>query len=302
MRSRWRIACRDGVLLIFGIFIGISIAQVMTMVHCSSESQSLFQTKYSLPRRNVPAIDDTTNASLAVAHIRLGQHQIDPNQPRPKYIKDELNLRQPLYAGVITAVNFLNTRAMDINGTWGHKLSNVEYFVAEGQGSHPLSIVSLKGVDDTYPPQKKVYRMLRYMHDKYIDKFNWFLRADDDSYIRVPELLEFLSKLDPTVPLYIGSPGLGRAEDLERIKLFPHERYCMGGPGVIFSRALLIQLAPHLNDCLENVVVSYNEDLEVGRCVSRKLGIQCTWAYEVRKRTFLFVEFIIILSHCLQCA
>ncbi len=277
-------------LLILGILIGLSIAQVMTMIHCCDRSQS-FETRYSLPCRSVPAssIDDklpATNASSAskpaLPHIRLDQHQIDPKQPRPKYVKEELHLRQPLYVGVVTAVDFLNTRAVAINGTWGHKLSNVDYFVAEGQGPHPLSIVSLKGVDDTYPPQKKVYRMLRYMHDNYIDKFNWFLRADDDAYIRVPELLEFLSTLDPTVPLYIGSPGLGRAEDLKRIKLFPHERYCMGGPGVIFSRTLLIQLAPHLDDCLENVVVSYNEDLEVGRCVSRKLGIQCTWAYEVR--------------------
>ncbi len=35
---------------------------------------------------------------------------------------------------------------------------------------------------------------------------------------------------------------------------------------------------------LQTVVVSYNEDVEVGRCVSKMLNIQCTWSWEVRKR------------------
>ena len=30
------------------------------------------------------------------------------------------------------------------------------------------------------------------------------------------------------------------------------------------------------------MVVSYNEDVEVGRCVSKMLNIQCTWSWEVR--------------------
>ena len=297
MRGRWRTVCKDVFLVVVGVLIGVCLSQFLKTVQCSSgDSLPFIKIKSKLSSNlniNASSIEHQQQGQDQYQHdlrlkqeemktrLNLDKTQFDKTQPRPKYLKEELKIREPLYVGVVTAVSFLNSRAMDINGTWAHKLSKVDYFAAEGQGPHPLSVVSLEGVDDTYPPQKKVYRMLRYMHDNYIDKFNWFLRADDDAYIRVPELLSFLSILDPNVPLYIGSPGLGKPEDLERIKLLPHERYCMGGPGVIFSRALLIQLAPHLDDCLENVVVSYNEDVEVGRCISRKLGIQCTWAYEV---------------------
>ena len=124
--------------------------------------------------------------------------------------------------------------------------------------------------------------MLKYVYDNFLDEFNWFLRADDDVYVRTPELIELINKLDPNEPLYIGQPGLGKPEDKQRLKLLPHECFCMGGPGVLFSNGLLKQLGPHLEDCLQNVVVSYNEDVEVGRCISRRLGVQCSWSYQVR--------------------
>ena len=50
---------------------------------------------------------------------------------------------------------------------------------------------------------------------------------------------------------------------------------------MIFSRSSLRKLAPHLDECLKTVVVSYNEDVEVGRCVSKMLKLQCTWSWEV---------------------
>lgn len=203
---------------------------------------------------------------------------------RPKTLAQELggNLRQPLFIGVVTSKALLLTRGKAINMTWGGQGTHLKFFSSEGTKAPPnLPVVSLPGTDDTYPPQKKVYRMLKYMYDHFINEFNWFMRADDDVYVRVGPLLQFLNKLDPSTDLYIGQPGIGKIDDWERIQLYPNEHYCMGGPGVILSRSLLIKLAPHLEECLDNVVVSWNEDLEVGRCIMRRLGVQCTWNYEV---------------------
>ena len=226
-------------------------------------------------------VSTATTPTIHTAKIRLNQNQVDSSVKRPRTWKEELKPRQALYVGVITAGRFLGTRALAVNRTWGRLMPKLEFFSAPGRNDRRLPVVHLPDVDDTYPPQKKVYRMLKYMHDKYIDQFDWFMRADDDVYVRVPELLQFLSNLDPSEDLYIGSPGMGKKEDLERIKLLPHERYCMGGPGVILSRSLLKKLVVHLEECRQSVVVSWNEDLELGRCISRRLDVQCTWAYEV---------------------
>ena len=189
-----------------------------------------------------------------------------------------------LYVGVMTAQSLLQTRAVAINQTWGQYASRLDFYIAEDALSNhttaELPLVWLPDVPDGYPPLKKFFRMLQYITDHYIDEYSWFMRADDDSYVRVPELVEFLSLLDPSEPLYIGSPGTGRKEDLNTLGMYTHELYCLGGPGTVFSRALMKQLRPYLEECLGEAT-TYHDDAEVGKCISRNIGIQCTASIQV---------------------
>ena len=64
-----------------------------------------------------------------------------------------------------------------------------------------------------------------------INKYDWFIRIDDDSYLRISNLDPFLRRLDPNIPLMIGSAGFGRNdEDLVE----PNMTYCMGGTDAVF--------------------------------------------------------------------
>lgn len=67
-----------------------------------------------------------------------------------------------------------------------------------------LPVVALPGVDDRYPPQKKSFMMLHYMYVHFIDKFEWFLRADDDVFIKPDKLEKFLRRVDSTKKQFIG--------------------------------------------------------------------------------------------------
>ena len=94
-----------------------------------------------------------------------------------------------LYVGVMTAKKYLDSRAVAAHRTWTRSIpGKVEFFSSESSESvpmpMPIPVVSLTGVDDSYPPQKKSFMMLKYMHDHYLDKYEWFMRADDDVYIR----------------------------------------------------------------------------------------------------------------------
>lgn len=249
-------------------------------VHLAAASHNTTDNQVLMSTSQPTVLVNTTQS----ARQKNGRGLTSMQSQRPKTLVQELggNMREPLFIGVVTSKSLLLTRGVAINATWGSQGTNLKFFSSEGtKAPQNLPVVSLPGTDDTYPPQKKVYRMLKYMYDHFINEFNWFMRADDDLYVRVGPLLQFLNKLDPSTDLYIGQPGIGKVDDWDRIQLYPNEHYCMGGPGVILSRSLLIKLAPHLEECLNNVVVSWNEDLEVGRCIMRRLGVQCTWSYEV---------------------
>lgn len=194
-----------------------------------------------------------------------------------------------LLIAVVTANKLLQERVEAITTTWAQIALKIGvpvlFFTGEESSQSSVGgfpIIHLPGVDDTYPPQRKVFKMLDYLQKNHMLNYKWLLRADDDLYVRVEELVNFLNMLDHHKELYMGQPGLGKPEDLERLKLYSYEHFCMGGPGVFFSSSLLSSLVEYLDYCLQNVI-SYNEDVEIGRCISRQLNIQCTWAYDVRK-------------------
>ncbi|XP_063521546.1 chondroitin sulfate synthase 3 isoform X4 [Pongo pygmaeus] len=194
--------------------------------------------------------------------------------------------RDFLYVGVMTAQKYLGSRALAAQRTWARFIpGRVEFFSSQqppnaGQPPPPLPVIALPGVDDSYPPQKKSFMMIKYMHDHYLDKYEWFMRADDDVYIKGDKLEEFLRSLNSSKPLYLGQTGLGNIEELGKLGLEPGENFCMGGPGMIFSREVLRRMVPHIGECLREMYTTH-EDVEVGRCVRRFGGTQCVWSYEM---------------------
>ena len=202
---------------------------------------------------------------------------------RPRTMAKELDSRNLIFIGVMTAEKFLDSRAKAVFETWGRTVHGRLEFFSSGT-SHSkmeLPVVSLPGVDDSYPPQRKSMMMLKYMHDNYIDNFEWFMRSDDDVYIRTEKLASFLHSLNSSQDIYLGQAGTGAKDEKGLLGLGYGDNFCMGGPGVIMSRSVLKKVVPHIEYCLKHLLTSH-EDVEVGRCIKRFVGIPCTWSFEVR--------------------
>lgn len=204
-----------------------------------------------------------------------------------------------VFVGVMTANKYLGTRAKAVYETWGKEIPGTIAFFSSETSKVPenctdLPLVALPTVDDGYPPQKKSFLMLQYMWNNFGDKYEWFLRADDDVYVRTDKLEKFLRSVDSKKSMYIGQAGRGNTEEFGLLSLEYDENFCMGGPGVILSRKTLGKIIPHIKDCLKNLYTTH-EDVELGRCVRKYVGIPCTWSYEVRK--FLLTIFLC----CILC-
>ena len=188
---------------------------------------------------------------------------------------------------IITAEMFLENRATNVHKTWAQHIPGKVLFMAKHDtdnstfnNSLNMPIIRLRGVDDTYPPQKKSFLSMRYSYDTYINDYEWFIRADDDVYIKGNKLNEFLRDLNSSKPMYIGVPGRGKEHELGILGLKAEDNYCMGGPGMIFSRETIRRVGPNIHQCLKDLY-SDHEDVEIGRCIRRFARVNCTWNYEV---------------------
>ncbi len=185
--------------------------------------------------------------------------------------------------GVMTAQKYLDTRTKSLHETWGRNVpGKISFFSRSGSYSaYDIPLVSLPGIDDVYPPMKKSFIMLKFMADNYLDKFEWFMRTDDDVYIKPDKLEFFLRSLDSSKVYFIGQGGVGAKSDVGKLFLDVDENFCMGGTGMIMSQAALRLVAPHVVNCLKNELYTKHDDVEMSRCIHEYSNTSCTWAEEV---------------------
>ena len=305
------------VTLVLGYILGYVLYPILQAWTCScyyeedadlnAHAQSLVARRAALIQREAEDRSfyvDREQAYRPVNYASWRQFFSSQSQRRePAHLSSEYKVRGRLYIAIITTEKYLATRAKAIHETWGRDIDSankiVFYVGSDCNISYPglekLAIVRLKNIADyVYPPQRKVFAALQHMYRYHGNGYQWFLRADDDVYVRVARLDRLLGRLDPNEKVYLGRAGVGKKQDVKRLQLRSHERYCMGGPGVVLSRATLNAVAPYLDRCLKAIEVHnragkgvsggmwFNEDVELGRCISRTVGIQCSNSEEVK--------------------
>ncbi|XP_014667854.1 PREDICTED: chondroitin sulfate synthase 1-like [Priapulus caudatus] len=147
------------------------------------------------------------------------KRDVPPTGRPPPAFDDVEPGKNLLFVGVMTARAFLDNRAAAVYATWGRTLpGKLAFFSSEGSvGEGDMPVVALPGVTDHYPPQKKSFMMLKYMYDHYVDKFEWFMRADDDVYIRGDKMEKFLRSVNSSKPQFIGQAGIGKKHELGKL-------------------------------------------------------------------------------------
>lgn len=129
-----------------------------------------------------------------------------------------------------------------------------------------VGIVPLPG-SGGYPPKKKAFRMFRWMADNMIDEYDYFAKADDDSYLVIPDLMPIVDSMASREVPFFGRTGSYKFQDA-------NIQYCSGGAGYFIHRETLHGAAEDggLERCLERSPVP-NEDVSVGWCLTSHLDL-----------------------------
>eukprot|EP00106_Octopus_bimaculoides_P022214 XP_014789656.1 PREDICTED: uncharacterized protein LOC106883238 [Octopus bimaculoides] len=150
---------------------------------------------------------NTQNQNIAKVPIEpfleeLGDFQFNPG-PKKKLV----------LVGVMTSSQYFETRDWAIRMTWLKSIpGDVVFFVGNTTDPAPpgMPLVRLNRVpDNVYPPQGKVFEMLKYLHENHADKYEYFIRADDDAFIKGQELGSLLKSLNSEEKIYMGHYGQG---------------------------------------------------------------------------------------------
>ncbi|EDQ90034.1 uncharacterized protein MONBRDRAFT_36900 [Monosiga brevicollis MX1] len=131
----------------------------------------------------------------------------------------------------------------------------------------------------------KVLHMWEYLARMRTARFaqcDYFMKADDDTYVNLPRLQQELALLNASVPSYFGVKRYSAVvkNTPPANSLWPPKNslnFGHGGAGYLLSRAALAQLGPDaLAACRHSPPLLSLEDARLAACLYQQLGLDCT--------------------------
>jgi hypothetical protein len=106
---------------------------------------------------------------------------------------------------ILTAPKYFDTRARAVNSTWAPRCDSYFFISEYSNNTNNLPIAPIKNLTAGYGHlTKKTSLGFYYAYEHLIDKFDWFLKADDDTYIIVENLKRFLHEYNSTQAITFG--------------------------------------------------------------------------------------------------
>uniref|UniRef100_UPI0037E881D2 glycoprotein-N-acetylgalactosamine 3-beta-galactosyltransferase 1-B n=1 Tax=Semicossyphus pulcher TaxID=241346 RepID=UPI0037E881D2 len=174
-------------------------------------------------------------------------------------IADELYKKVRILCWVMTGPNNLEKKARHVKSTWSRHCNIVIFMSSVDDPDFPtVGLGTREGRDQLYWKTIKAYH---YAYEHHANEADWFLKADDDTYVIVDNLRLVLANHTPEEPIYFG----------RRFKPYMKQGYMSGGAGYVLSKEALRRFVEGFKSkvCTHT---SSTEDLALGQCME-KVGV-----------------------------
>ncbi|XDV34556.1 hypothetical protein PO909_004707 [Leuciscus waleckii] len=165
----------------------------------------------------------------------------------------DLSQKVRVLCWVMTQPQHLESRTQHVRDTWG-KRCNIILYMSSKQSDFPT--VGLNVSEGRSQLYWKTIRAFQHIHKHHLDDADWFLKADDDTFVVLENLRYGLSKHNTEEPLFFG----------RRFTPFVKQGYMSGGAGYVLSKEALRRFVKGFADglCTHNTEL---EDTGLGQCM-----------------------------------
>lgn len=121
------------------------------------------------------------------------------------------------------------TRGVHIKNTWGKRCNKLLFMSSEDdQEIGAIALPMIEKITHLWTKVRKAFQYI-YDHDELINNYDWFLKADDDTYMIMENLRHMLYQYRPQTALYFGQ---------RLIKKNTLEGFMQGGAYVLSRKAV----------------------------------------------------------------
>lgn len=160
---------------------------------------------------------------------------------------------------VMTGPENHQTKAKHVKATWGRRCNKLIFMSSEEDPSLPsVGLPVSEGRNNLWAKTKEAFK---YVYNHHYDEAEWFMKADDDTYVILENLRYMLQSHNHSDPLYFGC----------KFKPYIKQGYMSGGAGYVLSKEALRRLVTKGLTDQTGVICRPDEggaeDVEMGKCM-----------------------------------
>ncbi|OWF54304.1 Glycoprotein-N-acetylgalactosamine 3-beta-galactosyltransferase 1 [Mizuhopecten yessoensis] len=152
------------------------------------------------------------------------------------------------------------SKATHVQNTWGKRCDKILFMGSNGTQVKAKHLPVKEGREYLWQKTKEAFL---HIYSSHLNNYDWFLKADDDTYVIVENLRHFLRDKDQNKAIYFG----------RRFKPFVKQGFMSGGAGYVLSRQAVRSLVQYGNSTTSYLnskcepTTFIGEDVQLGHCL-----------------------------------